>query len=128
MAWIDETGVETLASEIKTYADGTYATPSDLANLKAKTGSITLPASSWVAGSPTGHPYTQTITLTGVTVTANSKIDLQANAVTMTQMYDDGTVSVFVVNNNGVLTATAIGEIPTANLTFQWTLTETVSA
>lgn len=121
MAYLDETGVETLTSELKSYIDSTYASA-------PKVGSITIGSSGWTAGSPLGTPYTQTITLTGATVTSNSKVDLQASAVTVQQMIDDGTSAIFIVNNNGVLTATAIGEVPSTNLTFQWVLTELASS
>ena len=118
MAYLDETGVETLTSELKSYIDSTYASA-------PKVGSITIGYSGWTAGSPLGTPYTQTVTLTGVTVTSNSKVDLQPNSVALQQMIDDETSAIFIENNNGTLIATAIGEAPTANLTFQWNLIET---
>ena len=67
-------------------------------------------------------PYTQTVTISGTTV--NSKIDLQPDATAITQMADDGTVALYIANNNGTLTAYAVGEKPTVALTIQATITE----
>lgn len=67
-------------------------------------------------------PYTQTVTISGTT--ANSKVDLQPDATAITQMAEDGTVALYIVNNNGTLTANAVGEKPTVELTIQATITE----
>lgn len=67
-------------------------------------------------------PYTQTVTISGTTV--NSKVDLQPDATAITQMADDGTVALYIANANGVLTANAVGEKPTVELTIQATITE----
>ena len=67
-------------------------------------------------------PYTQTVTISGVT--ANSKVDLQPDATAIAQMADDGTVALYIANNNGTLTANAVGEKPTVALTIQATITE----
>lgn len=71
-------------------------------------------------------PYTQTVTVPGVT--ANSKIDLQPTAAQLQQLVDDGVLALYISNNNGVLTATALGAAPTVALTLQCTLTEVVPA
>lgn len=84
-----------------------------------KAGSVSL-STSW-SGS---GPYTQTVTVTGVTVTANSKVDMQPDATALAQLLSDGVTALFVTNNNGTLTATAIGAAPTAALTVQCTVTE----
>lgn len=84
--------------------------------IKKKT--VTL-STNWSGSS---SPYTQTVTISGTT--SNSKIDLQPDAVVIQQMIDDGVVAMNVVNDNGVLTAYAIGEKPTASLTIQATITE----
>ena len=67
-------------------------------------------------------PYTQTVIISGTTV--NSKVDLQPDATAIAQMLDDGTVALYIANDNGVLTAYAIGEKPTVELTIQATITE----
>ena len=67
-------------------------------------------------------PYTQTVTISGTT--ANSKVDLQPDATAITQMAEDGTVALYIANDNGTLTANAVGEKPTVALTIQATITE----
>ena len=83
-----------------------------------KKASITL-STNWTGNA---SPYTQAVTISGTT--ANSKVDLQPNATAITQMADDGTVALFIANDNGTLTATAVGEKPTVELTIQATITE----
>lgn len=78
-------------------------------------------SSSWTGSS---SPYTQTVTVTGATVTNNSKVDLQPDASAIAQMISDSCVALFIKNNNGTLTAYAIGSAPTTALTIQATVTE----
>lgn len=84
-----------------------------------KVASITLLAT-WSGN----DPYTQTVTIIGYTVTANSKIDLQPDATALAQMIDDGTTALWIENNNGTLTAYALGAGTSAALTIQCTITE----
>ena len=67
-------------------------------------------------------PYTQSVTISGTT--ANSKVDLQPDAAVIAQMVEDGTVALYITNNNGTMTAYAVGEKPTIELTIQATITE----
>ena len=67
-------------------------------------------------------PYTQSVTISGTT--SNSKVDLQPDVTAITQMTDDGTVALYIANNNGTLTANAVGEKPTVALTIQATIAE----
>lgn len=83
-------------------------------------GSISL-SSSWTGSS---SPYTQTVIVTGATVTSNSKVDLQPDASAIAQMISDSCVALFIENNNGTLTAYAVGSAPTTALTIQATVTE----
>lgn len=69
-------------------------------------------------------PYSQTVTVTGVTVTANSKVDLQPDSSFMSQLTTDGVTALWIENNNGVLTAYAIGGSPSVAMTVQCTVTE----
>lgn len=69
-------------------------------------------------------PYTQTVTVSGYTITANSKVDLQPDAAAIAQLVSDGVNALYVANNNGTLTAYAVGAAPTAALTVQCTITE----
>ena len=83
-----------------------------------KKASITL-STNW---SGDASPYMQTVTIPGIT--ANSKVDLQPDATAIAQMADDGTVALYIANDNGTLTANAVGEKPTVALTIQATITE----
>lgn len=67
-------------------------------------------------------PYSQIVTVSGTT--ANSKVDLQPEAIVIQQMVDDGTIALYIINDNGVLTAYAVGEKPTVEMTIQVTITE----
>lgn len=67
-------------------------------------------------------PYTQTVTISGTTV--NSKVDLQPDATVIAKMADNGVVALYIANNNGTLTAYAVGEKPTVQLTIQATVSE----
>ena len=88
-----------------------------LQNITKKT-TITL-STDWTGDA---SPYTQTVTISGIT--ANSKVDLQPDATVIANMADNGVVALYIANNNGVLTANAVGEKPTVELTIQATITE----
>ena len=81
-------------------------------------GSIAL-SSSW-SGS---GPYSQTVTVTGATVTANSKVDIQLTAAQIASLIAAGVTGLVIENNNGTLTAWAVGASPSA-MTVQVTVTE----
>ena len=88
-----------------------------LQNITKKT-TVTL-STNWTGDA---SPYTQPVTISGTT--ANSKVDLQPDATAIAQMADDGTVAMYIANDNGILTANAVGEKPTVELTIQATITE----
>ena len=88
-----------------------------LQNITKKT-TVTL-STNWTGDA---SPYTQTVTIDGTT--ANSKVDLQPDAIAIAQMAEDGTVALYIANVDGVLTANAVGEKPTVALTIQATITE----
>jgi len=73
-------------------------------------------------------PYTQVVTLSGYTVTNNSKIDIQPNANSINQLIADGVNCLYIENNNSVLTLYAIGSAPTMALTLQVSITEVTTA
>lgn len=105
------------------------ASTSDLATLQTTVGgitphkaSLTIAYASW-SGS---DPYTQTITISGATITSNTKVDIQADSTALTQLVSDGVTAMFIENNNGTLTLYAIGAATTANITVQVTYYETV--
>lgn len=85
----------------------------------AQVGSIAL-SSSW-SGS---GPYSQTVTVTGATVTANSKVDIQLTAAQITSLIAAGVTGMVIENNAGTLTAWAVGASPSA-MTVQCTVEET---
>lgn len=68
--------------------------------------------------------FTATPTVTGYTVTANSKIDLEPSAAGILNLQYSGTTAMFVENNNGVLTAYAVNNAPGSAMTMQCTITE----
>ena len=82
-------------------------------------GSISLSAS-W-SGS---GPYSQTVTVTGATVTASSKVDIQLTAAQIASLIAVGVTGLLIENNNGTLTAWAVGASPSA-MTVQCTVEET---
>ena len=85
---------------------------------KVKKNTISLPTASWTGSGP----YTQTVTITGITV--NSKVDIQVDATALGVLIDSGTSAIWIENNNGTLAAKALGEKPNANLSVQVTITE----
>lgn len=85
-----------------------------------KVATLTLPAN-WSGNGP----YTQTVSVSGYTVTANTKVDLMCNDAAINTMTASGTNIIYVVNNNGTLTAYALGARPTASMTVQAVLSET---
>lgn len=84
--------------------------------------SISFPLSWTDSGS--GY-YTCTPTISGVTVSANGKVDLQPTAAQTIQLQSDGVASLHVVNSNGSLAAYAIGHAPTVAMTMQCTVSGT---
>ena len=102
-----------LSSNISLDADDVgAASPPDL-------GTITL-GTSW-SGS---GPYSQTVTVSGATVTSNSKIDIQLTAAQIASLISDGVTGLVIENNAGTLTAYAVGATPSASMTVQVTVTE----
>jgi hypothetical protein len=79
---------------------------------------LSLPAASWTGSGP----YTQTVTITGITV--NSKVDIQMDATSLGVLIDSGTYAIWMENNNGTITAKVLGDKPSADMTVQVTITE----
>ena len=90
-------------------------------NTKPKKTTLTISYSAW-SGS---DPYTQTVTITGASITSKTKVDLQADATAIAQLISDGVKALFIENNSGTLTLYAIGAATTANITVQVTYYET---
>ena len=120
-------GTAAVGSSTK-YAKEDHVHPTDTSRASAasveaitpKTASITLTAANWTGSGP----YTQTVTISGATITANTLVDLRPDATTMAQLTTDVVTSLFIENNSGTLTAYALNAAPTVNLMVQCTLTE----
>ena len=84
-------------------------------------GSITIAYANWSGNGP----YTQAVTISGATITANTKVDLQPDATALAQLISDGVTALFISNTSGTLTAYAIGAATTADITVQCTYYET---
>lgn len=67
-------------------------------------------------------PYTQSISVNGAT--SKSKIDLQPDATVLSQLIADGVRALWVQNDDGDLTAYALGAVPSVALSIQYTRTE----
>lgn len=89
--------------------------------VQPRTGTITMASGSWAGAGP----WTQTVTVSGATVYAKSMVSLQPDATAYNHMVSVGCAAIFITNNNGTLTATAIQKKPTSNLTVQCTVVET---
>lgn len=114
-------------SSLNTAVSG-KASQSDLTSLQTtvsgvtpKVASVTL-STSWTGSA---SPYTQSVSITGATITAHTKVDVQPDATAIAQMVNDTCYAVYIENNNGSLTAYAVGSAPTASLALQVTYYET---
>lgn len=86
--------------------------------MKPKTASVTLPAAGWSGD----DPYTQAISVAGIT--AKSKVDIQPDATVLAALIDDGVNALYVANDNGSLTAYAVGAAPKSDMSVQVTVME----
>ena len=68
--------------------------------------------------------YTQVVTVPGITITANSKVDIQPDMEAIEQFAEDGVAALYVENSSGTLTACAAGAAPSSAMTLQCTVTE----
>lgn len=111
--------IELDASDVGARGDDWLPSLSDIrAEAEIQLGSISL-SSSW-SGS---GPYSQTVTVTGATVTVNSKVDIQLTAAQIASLISAGVTGLVIENNNGTLTAYAVGA-ETGAMTIQVTVTE----
>ena len=70
-------------------------------------------------------PYIQTVTLSGYEVTPNTKVDLDCSGSVLSILHACGTYCLYITNDNGTLTATALGGRPGTAITVQATVYET---
>ena len=94
-----------------------------LGSVATKTASITIASSAW-SGS---GPYTASVTISGYTATANTRVDITCPYSAISALADDGVTALYVENNSGTLTAYAVGAAPTANITVTATIYETTT-
>lgn len=92
-----------------------------IVNNAVVTTNITLPASSWTAS---GVNYKQTVTISGYSVTANTKVDLTCSDATISLLGAGGVTSLYITNDSGTLTAWSLNGKPTSNVTVQAEITE----
>ena len=113
-------GTAAVGSSAK-YAKEDHVHPTDTSRQKAiASASVSLVAANWTGSGP----YTQTVTISGATITSNTKVDIQPSSTVYTQMYQDGCYALFISNNSGTLTLTAVGAAISADLTLQVTYYE----
>ena len=85
-----------------------------------KIASVTLYANQWVG---TSSPYTQVVTIQGVT--ANSKIDINPTNEQLS-IFHSKDLAFVAGNKNGIITVYCIGQKPTQDYTMQITISEVV--
>ena len=71
-------------------------------------------------------PYTQTVTAVGAT--AYSMVNLQPDDDVLAQLINDGVRAIWIENDDGVLTAHAVGGVNSVELTLQCTLEDTAAS
>ena len=64
-------------------------------------------------------PYSQTVTVTGVSTTSKSIVDLQPTAAQLASIMSNGVEALLVENNSGTLTLYALGGTPSSAMTLQ---------
>ena len=72
-------------------------------------------------------PYTQTVSVSGATITANSMVNLQPSVQQIILLLQAGVTALTTENNNGVITVYAIGGAPMQSMTMQCSVCEVVS-
>ena len=103
--------LRTVTEAIKVWSDNKFA-------IAPKVGTITLSSSAW-----TGADDEWSQTVTGLTVTARTKVDLQPTAEQVVEL-GDACIALMMENNNGTLTCHAVGNKPTKDYVIQVTLQE----
>ena len=120
-SWLSKTDVGLgNVDNVQQYSASNKPAPSDIgAQAAIKAGSIAL-STTWSGAGP----YTQTVTVSGVTITSNSEISLRPTPAQVEALQADGITGLIVENNAGVLTATAIGGSTSASMTIACDVTE----
>jgi hypothetical protein len=89
-----------------------------ITDLLPKAATVAIPSANWAGDA---NPWSQVVTVNGVT--ANSKVDLQPTAVQIVDLQNNE-ITLMLQNDNGVVTAWAIGNKPVQDYTMQVLITE----
>lgn len=108
---------EIVLNEAKKYVD--EASMNSYIVSEGTVGSVSL-GTEWSAT----EPHTIVATPVGYTVTANTMVSILPHAGTMIQMRNDGVQTLYITNDNGVLTAFAVGKAPTVAMEIPVLFTE----
>lgn len=114
--YTDDTVADAL-DEAKAYTD--EASINSYIVAEGTAGTVTL-GNGW----STSTPHSVNVTVSGYTLTANTMVTMLPNHGVMAQMKEDGVQTIYIVNDNGTLTAYAIGNAPTVALTAPVLFTE----
>lgn len=91
-------------------------------NVLPRLSSISL-SSSWSGN----DPYSQVVHIQNQTITSKTKVDLQPTSSQIEALKEARVISLYIENNNGVLTAVAFGGPPSDAMTIQCTLYEVMT-
>lgn len=88
-----------------------------------KRGSFVL-STTWTGSS---SPYSQTVSISGITLSATAKIELLLTAVQINQLVSDGVSSLIAENDNGACVIYAIGAVPLVAMNITCIVSETIT-
>lgn len=111
------------SDDFRTLVSRIHATEDLMRGVAQSVATLTL-STNWLGNA---SPYTQVVPVQGYTLTRYTKVDLVANPAVIDAMLDSRTDEIMLINENGVLTAYAIGGKPNVALTVQAGLYETLS-
>lgn len=94
-----------------------------IAGATTMTTTLSIPASAWHGD----DPYTASITVSGYSVTPDTRVDVACNYTTMNALTNMGVSAIYVENNAGTLTAYSLGAAPNTAISVNALLYETTS-
>lgn len=94
-------------------------TSNQINNIKERLATVNL-SSSWSGAGP----YSQTVTISGETITNKTKVDVQPNSTVIQAMMNNGIYGLYIENNNGTLTAYCVGGYFSDSISIQVSLSE----
>lgn len=94
-------------------------TSNQINSVKERLATVNL-SSSW---NGTG-PYTQTVTISGQTITNKTKVDVQPDSTVIQSMMNNGIYGLYIENNNSTLTAYCVGGHFSDSISIQVSLSE----